>query len=301
MSNLRKTIAAGCFTVTAEIVPPLSASPATLLAKADPLRGLVDAVNVTDAAGARVTMSSTAAASLLLNYGVEPVLQMTCRTRNRLAIEGDLIGNAALGINNVLVLTGDDPTTGDEPESAIVNDLNSQGVVAIAKQMRDEGKIPSGRDIDPAPDLFLGVADSPVDPDADWKPHSLIAKADAGANFVQTQFCFDVAPLKRYMDALAGFGLTDRMAFLIGVGPIASVRSAIWMNENLFGVTVPDSIIKRLEGAADQKAEGRRICVEIIQQLQEVSGVAGVHIMAPNQDMDGIAAVISESGVRAGR
>lgn len=294
-------IAAGSFTVTAEIVPPLSASPARLLAKADPLRGLVDAVNVTDAAGARVTMSSTAAAALLLNYGVEPVLQMTCRTRNRVAIEGDLIGNAALGINNVLVLTGDDPTTGDEPESAIVNDLNSQAVVAIAKQMRDEGKIPSGRDIDPAPDLYLGVADSPIDPDADWKPHSLIAKADAGANFVQTQFCFDVAPLKRYMDALAGFGLTDRMAFLIGVGPIASVRSAIWMNENLFGVTVPDNIIKRLEGAADQKAEGRRICVEIIQQLQEVSGVAGVHIMAPNQDMEGIAAVISDSGVRAGR
>lgn len=301
MSNLRNTIAAGSFAVTAEIVPPLSASPAKLLAKADPLRGLVDAVNVTDAAGARVTMSSTAAASLLLNYGVEPVLQMTCRTRNRLAIEGDLIGNAALGINNVLVLTGDDPTTGDEPESAIVNDLNSQGVVAIARQMRDEGKIPSGREIDPAPDLFLGVADSPVDPAADWKPHSLIAKADAGANFVQTQFCFDVAPLKRYIDALAGFGLTERMSFLIGVGPIASVRSAIWMNENLFGVTVPDSIIKRLEGAADQKAEGRRICVEIIQQLQEISGVAGVHIMAPNQDMEGIAAVISDSGVRAGR
>ncbi len=301
MSNLRKTIAAGSFAVTAEIVPPLSASPVKLLAKADPLRGLVDAVNVTDAAGARVTMSSTAAAALLLNYGVEPVLQMTCRTRNRVAIEGDLIGNAALGINNVLVLTGDDPTTGDEPESAIVNDLNSQGVVAIAKQMRDEGKIPSGRDIDPAPDLFLGVADSPIDPAADWKPHSLIAKADAGANFVQTQFCFDVAPLKRYMDALAGFGLTERMAFIIGVGPIASVRSAVWMNENLFGVTVPDSIIKRLEGADDQKAEGRRICVEIIQQLQEVSGVAGVHIMAPNQDMEGIAAVISDSGVRAGR
>ncbi len=301
MSNLRKVISEGKFAVTAEIVPPLSAAPEKLLAKAVPLRGLVDAVNVTDAAGARVTMSSTAAASILLNSGVEPVLQMTCRTRNRVAIEGDLIGNAALGINNVLVLTGDDPTTGDEPESVMVNDLNSQGVVAIAKRMRDEGVIPSGRNIEPAPDLFLGVADSPIDPKPDWQPKSLLDKAEAGANFVQTQFCFDVAPLRRYMEVLANFGLTEKLSFLIGVGPIASVRSARWMNENLYGVTVPDSIVERLEGAEDQKAEGKRICVEIIQQLQEVPGVAGVHIMAPNQDMEAIAAVISDSGIRAGR
>jgi len=301
VSNLQKVIAAGGFAVTAEIVPPLSAAPEKLLAKAVPLRGLADAVNVTDAAGARVTMSSTAAASILLANGVEPVLQMTCRTRNRVAIEGDLIGNAALGVHNVLVLTGDDPTTGDEPEACMVNDLNSQGVVAIARRMRDEGVIPSGRNIDPKPGLYLGVADSPVDPKPDWQPKSLIEKAEAGADFVQTQFCFDVAPLRRYMAALATFGLTEKLAFLVGVGPIASVRSARWMNENLFGVTVPDDIIARLDGAVDQKAEGRRICVEIIQQLQEVPGVCGVHIMAPNQDMEGIAAVISDSGVRAGR
>jgi len=301
VSSLQSVIAGGGFAVTAEIVPPLSASPEKLLAKAVPLRGLADAVNVTDAAGARVTMSSTAAASILLANGVEPVLQMTCRTRNRVAIEGDLIGNAALGVHNVLVLTGDDPTTGDEPQSATVNDLNSQGVVAIAKRMRDEGVIPSGRKIEPAPGLFLGVADSPIDPKPDWQPKSLIEKAEAGADFVQTQFCFDVAPLRRYMEALAGFGLTEKLSFLIGVGPIASVRSARWMNDNLFGVTVPDSIIERLEGAADEKAEGRQICVEIIQQLQEVPGVAGVHIMSPSQDMEGIASVISDSGVRSGR
>ena len=295
--NLEWRTADGGFAVTAEVAPPLAASADAVLARAAPLKGLADAVNVTDAAGARVALSSFAAAAILAAEGLEPVLQVTCRDRNRIALAGELIGAGALGIPNILVLHGDTPEGGDMPEAKPVYELDSRGVMAMARQMRDEGTLPSGRAIKPPPRLFIGGADTPLDPPAGWQPKSLQAKAEAGADFIQTQFCFDLGMARRYLSALGDFGLTDKLRILIGVGPIASARSARWMDESLHGVTVPAAFIERLERAADPAAEGRRLCIELIQGLREIPGCAGVHIMAPLQGGEAIAAVIEESGV----
>jgi methylenetetrahydrofolate reductase (NADPH) len=295
--GLESLLAAGRFVVTAELTPPLAADAGALFDRAAPLKGLADAVNVTDAAGARTAMSSLAAAAVLVQAGVEPVLQMTCRDRNRIALAGELIGAGALGIPNILVLHGDDPKDGDQPEAKPVYDLDSRGVIALARQLRDSGTLPSGRAVAPPPRLFIGGADTPLDPPPDWRPDGLAAKAEAGAHFVQTQFCFDLGIARRYMARLAEAGLTERLKMILGVGPIASARSARWMDENLHGVSVPQSVIERLERAADPAAEGRKLCVELIQGLSEIPGVAGVHIMAPQQKPAAIAAVIAESGV----
>lgn len=295
-SRLESRLAERQFVITAEITPPLSADADALLVKAEPLRGKVDAINVTDGAGARVAMSSLSAATLLVQAGLEPVLQVTCRDRNRIGLAADLIGAAALGMRNLLILHGDSPERGELPDAKGVFDLDSRGLMTMVKAMRDEGTIPSGRAIEPPPHLFIGAADVPNDPAPDWEPKSLAAKAEAGADFVQTQFCFDPAVAGRYLARLAEFGLTDKLKVIIGVGPLASARSARWMNDNLFGVTVPDETIARLEGAEDQAAEGRRICVELIQALRAVPHVAGVHIMAPLQGSEAIAAVIEEAG-----
>jgi methylenetetrahydrofolate reductase (NADPH) len=263
------------------VTPPLSSNPARLLDKALPLKGYADAVNVTDGASARAHMSSVASAAILVQNGIEPILQVTCRDRNRIAIQSDLLGAAALGVRNVLVLTGDDPKAGDQPETKPVFDLNSTAVIATAKAMRDEAKLPSGREISDPPQLFIGAADLPIDPPAGWKADSLKAKADAGAQFVQTQFCFDMAIVRRYAARLGELGLTERLAILIGIGPLSSARSARWMRQNLYGTTIPDAIIERMEAAKEPKQEGARICAELLQQLAEIPGVAGAHLMAP--------------------
>lgn len=295
---LQRRILTGDFAITAEVTPPLSADPDDLLNRAAPLKGRVDAVNVTDAPGARATMGSLAAAAILANDGINPVLQMTCRDRNRIALAGDLIGATAQGVRNVLVLHGDDASGGDQPDATPVHDLDSKGVMRLMRQMRDEGVLPSGRKITSPPSFFIGTADTPHDPAPDWEPKGLLAKIEAGADFAQTQFCFDVEVARRYLARLSDHGIPEQLKILIGIGPIASVRSARWMNENLFGVTVPDAVIDRLSGADDAKAEGQRICIELMQGLREMPGVAGVHIMAPNQGMDVIAKVIEDSGLR---
>jgi methylenetetrahydrofolate reductase (NADPH) len=297
-SHLQRRISSGAFAITAEVTPPLSADAAALLAKAEPLRGRVDAVNVTDAAGAQTALGSFAAAAILARAEFDPVLQVTCRDRNRIALIGDLLGAAAQGVGNVLVLHGDDPARGDQPEAKPVHDLDSRGVMNLMRQMRDDGVTPSGRAIEPAPFFFIGGADTPHDPAADWRPTDLLAKLEAGADFVQTQFCFDLDITRRYLARLSDAGIPERLKILIGIGPLASARSARWMNENLFGVTVPDAVVERLEKAADARAEGRRICIELMQGLREVPGVSGVHIMAPNQGLEAIAQVIDESGLR---
>lgn len=294
LEHLSKT---GTFAVTAEVTPPLSASAQHFLSKAEPLRGLADAINVTDAAGARLAMSSFSAAALLAREGLEPVLQVTCRDRNRIALANDLIGAAAQGVSNLLVLYGDDPSSGDMPDAKPVYDLDSRGVMEMARTMSRDGLTPSERRIEPAPRFFIGGADIPTDPPAGWEPKSLLAKEEAGADFVQTQFCYDLDVARRYLAALADFGLTERLTVLIGVGPIASARSARWMNDNLFGVTVPEAVIDRVEQAADPKAEGRKICVELIQGIKDIPGAGGVHIMAPLQPSEAIAEVIEAAGV----
>jgi methylenetetrahydrofolate reductase (NADPH) len=294
MSLLQTRLRSGQFVITAEITPPVSTDPAEFLRRALPLKGLVSAINVTDGAGAKVHLSSLAAAHFLVQSGLEPIFQMTCRDRNRLALQGDLLGAASLGIHNILVLAGDDPKVGDQPEAKAVFDLDSRGLIAMARGMREQGKLPSGTAIDGQLELFIGAADVPIDPPPDWNPKALIAKAQAGADFVQTQFCMDIGVVRRYAARLREAGF--KLPVLVGIAPIPSARSARWMREKLFGTTIPDSIIQRLEKAADPKTEGRKICVELLQQLAEVPGVAGAHVMAPMNFAE-IPAAIQESGV----
>jgi methylenetetrahydrofolate reductase (NADPH) len=282
------------FVITAEIVPPLAGGPTALLAEANHLRSGVDAINVTDAAAGRTTMSSFASAAILAQNGFEPILQVTCRDRNRIALAGDLLGASAQGVHNVLVLRGDDPKGGDQPEAKPVFDLESADVMKMARDMRDKGELPSGRKIEPPPHFFIGGADIPRVPDEKWNADVVRKKVAAGAGFFQTQFCFDLDVARKYAARMVSDGITESLGIIIGVGPIRSAKSAAWMNTNLFGVHVPDAIIKRLEGASDQAVEGRRICAELIAGLREISGIAGAHIMAPAQGPDAIAKVVAD-------
>src|SRR5688572_14009010 len=207
MSLLQSRLRTGEFVVTAEITPPVSTDPAEFLRRAMPLKGLATAVNVTDGAGAKVHLSSLAAAHFLVQGGIEPIFQMTCRDRNRLALQSDLLGAAALGIRNILVLAGDDPKAGDQPDAKAVFDLNTRELLSIADTLRNEGKLPTGTPVSGKALFVLGAADVPVDPAPDWQPKGLLAKAEAGADFVQTQFCMDVGIVRRYTARLreAGF------------------------------------------------------------------------------------------------
>ena len=293
-SELQARLRRGQFVVTAEITPPVSTDPAEFLQRALPLKGLATAVNVTDGAGAKVHLSSLAAAHFLVQSGIEPIFQVTCRDRNRLALQGDLLGAASLGIHNILVLAGDNPKLGDQPEAKPVYDLDSRGLLAMANAMREGGKLPSGTPIGGELKLVLGAADVPVDPPPGWEPKSLLAKAAAGADFVQTQFCMDAGVVRRYAARLLELGF--RVPILVGVAPIPSARSARWMREKLFGTLIPDQIVERLEKAADPKREGRRICVELLQALVEIPGIAGAHVMAPMNFAE-IPRAIEDSGV----
>ena len=294
VSHLLNKLRGGEFVVTAEITPPVSTDPAEFLQRAMPLKGLATAINVTDGAGAKVHLSSLVAAHFLVQAGIEPIFQMTCRDRNRLALQGDLIGASALGIHNILVLAGDDPKLGDQPEAKPVFDLNSRDLMLMAHRMRTEGKLPTGVEIKHGVKLVIGAADVPQDPTPDWNPKGLFAKAEAGADFVQTQFCMDIGVVRRYAARLLELGF--KLPILIGVAPIPSAKSARWMKEKLFGTQIPDSIVERLEKAADPKEEGAKICIELLQQLADTPGIAGAHVMAP-QNFSQIPRVIADSGV----
>jgi methylenetetrahydrofolate reductase (NADPH) len=271
----------GRFTVTTELTPPLSGDPRRFLKKALPLRGLADAVNVTDGASARTYMSALAAAALLVQHDIEPILQLTCRDRNRIALQSDVLGAAALGIRNLLLLRGDDSTAGDEPEAKAVFDCDSRQFIERVAIMRDRSRLLSGRAVDGVPDFFIGAADTPIDPPKGWHPQALSAKVAAGARFVQTQFCMDLQIVRRYTKCLLDCGLTERIYLLIGIAPLASARSALWMRQRLHGTIIPERLIERMDHAADPKLEGRRICVELIEELHKIPGVSGAHIMAP--------------------
>jgi methylenetetrahydrofolate reductase (NADPH) len=295
-SALQSRLAGGDFIVTAEVTPQVATDPADFIAKATPLKGLATAVNVTDGAGAKAHMATIVAAHFMQQAGVEPIMQIACRDKNRLALESDLLGALALGMRNFLVLTGDDPKAGDQPDAKPVFDFNSTNLLQMAQKMRHEKKLPPGTEIKGAVDFVIGATDVPVDPPKDWQPKSLLAKLDAGADFIQTQFCMDIEVVKRYGARLVDLGIAPKMAFLIGLCPIPSARSAIWMKEKLFGTNIPDAIVKRIEGAQDQRAEGRKICIELMQQMVELPGIAGSHIMAPVNPST-IPGVIEESGV----
>ncbi len=295
-SKLAQVLQAGHFAMTAETSPPDAASPQAVIDRVACLQGLADAVNVTDGASARVHMSAFAAATIMLQNGTEPVLQMTTRDRNRLALQADVVGASALGIHNFLCLTGDKMSAGDQPEAAEVFEVDSGELMRQMRAMRDDGSFPSGRQIDPPPALFLGAAEMPAEPGDNWPAARLQAKIDNGTQFFQTQYCFELDKVRAYCRGLVDGGFTEQAYFLIGIGPLASAKSARWMNDNLFGVHVPESIIQRLEGADDQRAEGRAICAELLQGFSEIEGCAGAHLMAPHGEAS-CAQVIQESGL----
>jgi methylenetetrahydrofolate reductase (NADPH) len=283
-ASLEQRLRAGRFVITAELAPPVSCDADDLRAKAAALKGLPDAVNVTDGAGARAHMAALAAAAILTEMGIEPILQITCRDKNRIALQSEMMGAAALGIHNLLLLTGDDPKAGDQPDTKPVFDINSAALIETARRLRDQGELPTGRKVAGKAAFFIGAADMPIDPPAGWQPNALLGKIKSGAQFAQTQFCMDAALLRRYIGALEAAGITKQLAILVGVNPLRSAKSAQWMKSHLFGTIIADDLIVRMEQAADPAHEGIAICAELIEDYSTIPGVAGVHIMAPGND-----------------
>ena len=283
-TSLQDKLRAGRFVITAEVTPPVTADRAELIAKASPLKGKADAVNVTDSAGARPTLGAVTSATLLVEAGIEPILQFTCRDRNRIALQSDLMSAAASGVRNLLVLRGDDPSAGDQPDAKPVFDLDPRQLLETARLLRDKGELPTGRKVTGRVEFFLGCADNPIDPQPGWEPKALAAKVAAGAQFAQTQFCMDAGVVRRYMARLAEHGLADKLYMLIGIVPLRSAKSARWIKEKLFGAIIPDAMVERMEQASDPIAEGRRICLDVIAELADIPHVAGCHIMAPGND-----------------
>ncbi len=298
--RLERVLRSGRFAVTAELNPPDSADPEETYRRALVLSEVCDAINATDASGANCHMSSLGICALLKAAGYSAVMQISCRDRNRIAIQGDVLGAAALGVHNVLCLTGDGVEAGDQPGAKPVFDLDSITLLDTIRVMRDDGRFLSGRLIESPPRLFLGAAANPFAPPFGWRPRRLAKKIAAGAQFVQTQYCFDVARLKAFMSEVRDSGLHEACFILVGVGPLASARTARWMRGNVPGVHIPDSVIRRLEGAADQKAEGKRLCVELIQEIREIKGVRGIHVMAYRQE-ELVNDIIRDSGVLKNR
>ncbi len=298
--RLERALRSGRFVVTAELNPPDSANPEDAYARALVLSEVCDAINATDASGANCHMSSMAICALLTRAGYSPVLQISCRDRNRIAIQGDVLGAAAMGVANILCLTGDGIQTGDQPEAKPVFDLDSVSLLQTLRSLRDDGHFMSGRRLSRPPELFLGAAANPFAPPRALRATRLAKKIDAGAQFVQTQYCFDVPVLEEFMRQVRDMGLHERCFILVGVGPLASASAARWIRSNVPGVHIPDAIVSRLEGAEKQRREGKKICIELIQQVRQIEGVAGVHVMAYRQEA-AIAEIIDESGALGGR
>ena len=291
-SLLQQKLLDKVFVYTAETTPPDASDKETLLKNVMPLKGVADAVNVTDSPGAKAHMSSLTAAIILAQNDIDPILQLTVRDRNRLALQGDLIGASALGVNNILCLGGDDPKNGDQPETKIVNDIDSLTLVSTANMMRKDKKFPSGRIIEPPPKLFIGAAEVPTQ--GKPNPNKILNKINKGVDFFQTQYVFDSKVLDEYMKVLGDEGILEKTNFIIGLGPFASAKGAKWMNDNLFGVDVPEQIIKRLEDAKDQKEESKKICIELIESFRNIRGVNGVHLMGHKKE-EVISEIIKES------
>jgi len=279
-SNLEKVLEAGHFAVTAELGPPKGTSRRVIERKAELLKFCCDAVNVTDNQTAIVRMSSWAACVILKQQGVEPVLQIVTRDRNRLAIQSDVLGAIALGIRNILCLTGDHQRLGDHPTAKNVYDLDSIQLVQTLKKMRDEKKLLSGSDIRGDVPIFIGAAANPFADPFEYRVIRLAKKVRAGADFIQTQAIFDVDRFEKFMEMVRDMGLDEKVHILAGVIPTKSAGMARYMRDYVAGVIVPDEIVKRMEDAKDAKAEGVKICLEIIERLLEIPGIHGIHIMA---------------------
>jgi len=280
-SNLEKLLRKGEFVVTSELGPPRGASRKAVEEKAELLKGYADAFNLTDCQTAMVRLSSIASGAILLDMGMEPVVQLTCRDRNRIAMQSDILGAAALGMKNLLCLTGDHQCFGDHPEAKGVFDLDSINQLDMFRQMRDEKKFQSGEELKTEePKLFLGAAENPFADPFQYRAARLAKKVKAGADFIQTQIIYNVEKFEQWMSMVREMGLHKKVSILAGVTPIRSLGMAKYMKKNVPGMDVPDELIKRLEGAEKKKAEGINICLEVIERVKKIEGVAGVHIMA---------------------
>ncbi len=282
VSHLASVLASGQFAVAAELSPPKGVNLESIARDAQTLSRYADAVNVTDNQAASVRMASIPVAALLIGHGVEPVAQMTCRDRNRLAIQADLLGAAALGIRNVLCLSGDHGIWGDHPDARNVYDLDSIHLIRLVRNMVEHGVLDNGRAVSPPPQFFIGAAANPFAPPYDYRPLRLAKKVAAGARFVQTQLIYNVERFRAYMSQVRDLGLHEKAYIMAGVGPIKSAGQANFMANKVAGMEVPDALVSRMARTpkAAQPEEGIRICVEIIEQMREIPGVSGVHIMA---------------------
>jgi len=279
-TNLEKVLESGRFAVTAEAGPPKGASAAVVQRKGDLLHHCCDAVNVTDNQTAIVRMSSLAGCSLLRQQGIDPVMQIVCRDRNRIAIQSDVLGAVALGIGNILCLSGDHQKFGNHPEAKGVFDIDSTQLIQTLKNMRDEKKFLSGEELSGEVPLFIGAAANPFADPFEFRVTRLAKKIKAGADFIQTQAVYDVAKFARWMEMVTEQGLDKKTHILAGVIPIRSAGMARFMRDYVSGVSVPDEIVTKMEEAKSAKEEGARIILEIIEQLKEIPGVHGIHIMA---------------------
>ena len=291
-SKLRKSLDEKKFVYTAETSPPDSGSKIDIINRVKCLKNLADAINVTDGAGANSHMSALATAAVIAENQIEPILQFTTRDRNRLAIQGDLLGGWALNIPNILCLYGDEVKGGDQPEAKEVRDLDTIGLLKTANDIKINKTYPSGRKIANAPDFFIGGADTPFKIKDDFDGANLFKKIKVGVEFFQTQYAFDEVILERYMGKLNQLGITSKAYFIVGLGIIKSAKSARWMNDNLFGISIPANIINRIENSDNEKEEGTKICIELIEKYKSIEGVSGVHLMGYKQEED-IASVIS--------
>ena len=281
-SQLKKVLEQGGFGVTAECGPPKGADAQVILKKAELLKDAVDAVNVTDNQTAIVRMSSLAACALLKGAGLDPILQMVVRDRNRIALQSDILGASALGIRNVLCLSGDHQCFGNQAEALGVFDLDSIQLVQTVKGMRDQGTLVGGEILDPAPDIFIGAAANPFADPLEFRVTRLAKKIKAGADFIQTQCIYNMDRFESWLSMAADRGLTEQTYLLGGVTPLKSAGMARYMRDRVSGMDIPDDVIKRMEGTPKEKQreEGIQICVETILRLKELSAVKGVHIMA---------------------
>ena len=298
--RLERVLRAGQFAVTAELAPPDSADPDEVYRRARIFDGCVDAINATDGSGANCHMSSLAVCALLTRVGYAPVMQISCRDKNRIAIQGDILGGAAMGVCNVLCLTGDGVQAGDHPQALPVFDLDSITLLETARTLRDEHRFLSGRRITAAPRVLLGAAENPFAEPLAWRAARLAKKVAAGAQFIQTQFCYDLPLLKDFMRRVEDRGLLDKVFILVGVGPLRSAKAGEWIRTHVPGVHIPDAVISRMAAAADPALEGRRLCIDLIQEIRGIRGVHGVHLMAYRQE-ESVAEIIHHSGVLAGR
>jgi methylenetetrahydrofolate reductase (NADPH) len=281
-SNLEKVLRAGHFAFTGECGPPKGANVAHLKEKIAHLKGIVDAVNITDNQTAVVRMSSWAASTLLIQEGLEPNFQMVCRDRNRLAIQSDILGVYAMGVRNMLCLSGDHQTFGNHPQAKNVYDIDSMQLIALVKKMRDEGKFMNDEEIDVAPKLFIGAASNPFADPFEFRVHRLGMKIASGADFIQTQCIYNMEKFRAFMKVVVDMGLHEKVYILAGITPMKSVGMAQYMAKSVPGMDVPESLITRLRGAGKGKVaeEGIKFAIEQIQEFKEMKGIAGVHLMA---------------------